>query len=196
MKQGLWNKEFSEGKWDFIENTSQDIVYRYIEKYCAGGSILDLGCGSGSTGCELSAAAYSNYTGVDISDVALVKANSRAQVADRSQKNRYFQADITAYTPTHSYDVILFRESIYYIPRQRISRLLDHYANFLHPNGVFIIRGHDKNQVAPLLETISAGRTVVEQELPSGAGPVVIVLRPAGAGQRVSFVDNSGQGIP
>src|SRR5262245_27253842 len=40
VKRSLWNKEFSEGRWDFIDNTPGDPVYGYIEKYCRNGSIL------------------------------------------------------------------------------------------------------------------------------------------------------------
>src|ERR1700761_5925657 len=74
QKQKLWDEEFANGRWDFIENTSGDVIYQYLEKYCRKGSLLDLGCGSGNTGCELSADAYSEYLGVVISEVALEKA--------------------------------------------------------------------------------------------------------------------------
>jgi SAM-dependent methyltransferase len=58
MKRRLWNREFANGRWNFIENTSGDLIYGYIEKYCRGGSILDLGCGSGNTDCELDGDRY------------------------------------------------------------------------------------------------------------------------------------------
>ena len=58
LKQKLWDGEFASGKWDEIENTSDDPIYGFIEKYCRKGSFLDLGCGSGNTGCELPMGAY------------------------------------------------------------------------------------------------------------------------------------------
>src|SRR5262245_45033616 len=97
MKRQLWNREFSAGRWDFIDNTADDVIYQYLEKYCQGGTFLDLGSGSGNTGCELSQSAYNHYTGVDISDVAIQRAGLRAATGGRNGKNRYVQADISKY---------------------------------------------------------------------------------------------------
>src|SRR5664280_1843566 len=49
IKKSLWNLEFSRGRWTCLEASPGDVVYKYIEKYVDGGSILDLGCGSGNT---------------------------------------------------------------------------------------------------------------------------------------------------
>ena len=43
IKKKMWDKDFSSGKWDFIDNTSGDCVYSHLEKYAQGGDILDLG---------------------------------------------------------------------------------------------------------------------------------------------------------
>ena len=83
VKKNLWNREFSQGRWDYIDSTPEDCVYYYIEKYCRGGSILDLGCGSGNTGNELSCDRYGIYTGIDISDVAIQKAITRSRASRR-----------------------------------------------------------------------------------------------------------------
>src|SRR6266568_5347303 len=99
IKQKLWNKEFAGGRWDFIENTPDDFIYPLIKKYSRNGSILDLGCGSGNTGCELNVNSYREYTGVDISDVALEKAKRRSESCQRGKKNRYALSDISAYVP-------------------------------------------------------------------------------------------------
>lgn len=139
----LWNREFSEGRWNFIEKTPGDVVYAYVEKYCRHGSILDLGCGSGNTGCELDRDSYEDYVGVDISDVAVQKAKRRSKRSGRWQKNSYFQGDIAAFRPKKQVDVILFRESIYYIPRSRISAVLERYAGYLKAGGVEIVRWHE-----------------------------------------------------
>src|SRR5436190_14728424 len=98
-KRDLWNKEFANGRWAGIEDTSGDIIYRFIEKYSAGGSILDLGCGSGNTACELNPACYRAYLGVDISDVALEKARSRTQSPSLRAKISYAQGDIETFIP-------------------------------------------------------------------------------------------------
>ena len=90
-----------------------DCVYTHIEKHAKNGDILDLGCGPGAVGSELSAAAYHSYTGVDICDVAIEKAKSRAAENHRADKNAYFQSDILTYIPKQHFDVIFFGDSIY-----------------------------------------------------------------------------------
>lgn len=177
MKRRLWNKEFANGRWDFIENTRGDLIYEYVEKYCQNGNILDLGCGSGNTGCELNANKYTDYTGVDISDVAIEKANRRSVVNHRDKKNHYQQSDITTYTPSQKYNVILFRESIYYIPLLKIKSVLDHYSRFLKPDGVFVVRWHDQRQGKTILEQLGNTYELVETPAPTATGPTIVVFR-------------------
>jgi SAM-dependent methyltransferase len=178
VKRSLWNKEFKEGRWSSLENTLGDCLYPYIEKYARNGTILDLGCGSGNTGNELDANAYRQYTGVDISDVAIEKARRRTEENRRTDKNNYFQSDILSFVPTQQYDVILLREAIYYVPRAQIGRLLDRYSKYLKVGGVFIVRmwnttGKDKT----IVDTIESNAEVLEKYLSDQTTTAVIVLR-------------------
>ena len=140
MKKRLWDTEFATGRWDCLDSMAEDCLYPYIEKYVNRGSILDLGCGPGATGNELRAEKYSFYTGVDISEVAVEKARRRTEQNRRDAKNRYFQSDIFTYEPPDKYDVIVFGDSIYYVPEQKIGFMLQRYSSFLNPGGVFIVR--------------------------------------------------------
>jgi SAM-dependent methyltransferase len=153
-------------------------VYPYIEKYANHGSILNLGCGSGSTGNELDANAYADYTGVDISNVAVEKARVRTEENRRADKNNYIQSDVFSYVPARQFDVILFRDSIYYIPRRKIKRMLDRYSGYLKEGGVFIVRmcsvsGRSKRVV----DTIEGGFEVVEKNSPPQGNAAVFVFR-------------------
>lgn len=94
IKRYLWNIEFSRGRWDCLDQTPGDCLYPYIEKYANHGSILDLGCGSGSTASDLATDTYRDYTGIDISDVALDKARKSAEKNGRKGKTLFFQSDI------------------------------------------------------------------------------------------------------
>jgi len=116
IKRLLWEQEYSGDKWNFAYHSMSDCVYEHLEKHAAGGSILDLGCGTGNTATELAMNAYCDYTGVDISDTCLGKAERRTQQNGRSAKNRFVRGDFLNYVPTQFYDVILFRESIYHVP--------------------------------------------------------------------------------
>jgi SAM-dependent methyltransferase len=137
-KRRLWNQEYSNGKFNRTENTGGKWTYELIEKYSNNGNILDLGCGSGNTGNELEVSKYHHYTGVDISDVAILNAIQLSQRMNRTEKNHYCQSDISSYVPRCRYNVIIFRDSIYYIPRLQLRGVLEHYSNFLNDKGVFI----------------------------------------------------------
>jgi len=176
LKQKQWDQEFADGRWDFIENTSGDLIYQYLEKYCQKGSLLDLGCGSGNTGCELAADAYETYVGVDISEVALNKARQRSGELQRNGRNQYFRSDIATYVPNQAYNVILFRESIYYIPEPKITGLLERYSRHLKPGGVLIVRWHEKKAGEKIIHLIESAFKIVEKHIPAADGPVFVVF--------------------
>jgi SAM-dependent methyltransferase len=178
LKSHLWNSEFSHGRWDCLDATPNDCVYPYVEKYANNGSILDLGCGSGSTGNELVENSYQDYTGVDISDVAIGKAKSRTENNGRGAKARFFQSDVFSYVPNQQFDVILFRDSIYYIPRIKIKPMLDRYSKYLKHDGVFVVRMWDGNQKhKPIADTIESNFEIVDKHVSTQPNAVVIVFR-------------------
>ena len=127
----------------------------------------------------MKAGSYQEYTGVDISDVALEKAKSRSAECRRTATNHYAQGDIAAYLPTSKHDVILFRESIYYVPKRQIRSTLERYAQHLKPGGVLIIRWHDEQVARELIQIIGNNFTIVEQHFSTNNGPVVLIFRPA-----------------
>jgi SAM-dependent methyltransferase len=138
LKRRRSDREYASGKWDHCDDTRGAWVYQFVEKYSAGGSILDLGCGAGNTGNELKADSYDHYTGVDVSAVAVERAIERTARSGRAAKNDYTQSDFLSYAPTRRYDVILFRESIYHVPEGLMKATLDRYARALTSDGVFI----------------------------------------------------------
>src|SRR5262249_14350925 len=157
LKRRLWNHEFSSGQWDCLDSTPGDCVYPFTEKYVNGGSILDLGCGSGSTGNELDATKYQDYTGIDLSNVAIEKARRKTEENKRGEKNRYHQSDIFTYVPTKQYDVILFRDSIYYVDRAKIVGMLNRYAQYLKKEGTFLVRmWNGAERFRPIVDAIES----------------------------------------
>jgi SAM-dependent methyltransferase len=181
MKRALWNREFAGGRWSCLDDTRGDCLYPYVEKHARNRNILDLGCGSGNTGIELGEGAYQHYTGVDISDAAIEQAKKRTEDNRRANKNSYFQSDILSYVPTQQYEVILFREAIYYLPQAKIKSMLDRYSKSLNESGVFIVRmlgttGRGKQ----IIDIIESDFEVVDKYL-SNQTPTttaVIVFRP------------------
>lgn len=177
IKEHIWNREFSGGRWTCLEDTVGDCVYQFVEKYCNGGSILDLGCGSGNTGVELDGTRYDVYTGIDISRVAIRTAMDRARSAGRIDKNKYFQSDIVEYTPTRRHNVILFRDSIYYVPLDTVKPMLDRYAAYLQHDGVFVTRMFDREKGKQYVDLIERHYILVEQYCPTTTKTSILVFR-------------------
>jgi SAM-dependent methyltransferase len=178
LKARLWNREFASGHWDYIDSTFDDCIYDFLRRYAKRGSILDLGCGAGNTGNELASDAYSAYTGVDISDVAAEKARARSRDNGRAGKNQYFQSDIYSYQPASIYDVILFRESIFYVPFAKLDSMLKRYAQYLAPEGVFIVRMYDRHRYKNIVDLISNTFDMIESYVVPQATTIVLVFQP------------------
>ena len=187
IKKKLWDRDFSSGKWDFIDDTAGDCVYPFLEKYANHGNILDLGCGPGNTANELTSDAYKTYIGVDISAAALEKAVRRTKENGRADKNSFVVSDFLGYAPSQDFDIILFRESLYHVPYGQVKPILDKYSKHLKPGGVFIVRlyagderpGVIKPRVIRKMDLIKNNFDMVEyRRFDTPALPTVLVFRP------------------
>lgn len=179
LKTWLWDKDFSRGRYG-LHTSERDVLYPFLEKYTAGGSILDLGCGVGNTASEIRADAYSECTGVDISEVAIRKAKTRSDQNGRNDKNHYLCGDILSYIPAHKFNVILFRDSIYYLPKAKIKATLDRYSNFLVEGGVFILRVLDGlGRYKRIIGEVERNFTVIERHVSVSPNAILLVFRGA-----------------
>jgi SAM-dependent methyltransferase len=175
IKKYLWDYEFSSGRWNCLDNMNGDCVYRHVERHARGGSILDLGCGPGATGAELARHSYSSYTGVDISNIAVEKAIHRAQRDGRTDTNRYFQGDIGIYVPDKKHDLMLFGDSLYYLPWNSIPDTLERYAEHLTIGGVFIARIYGR-RFSRIMDAIESRFEVIERHTYPAGGDEIFVL--------------------
>lgn len=179
VKRHLWNNEFSAGRWTCLEDSRGDCVYSFIEKYAKKGSILDLGCGSGSTGNEIDETSYQQYTGLDISDVALESARERSRKSQRADKNKYILSDIVVFVTVDRYDVVLLRDSIYYMQLPQIVPVLNRYARCLKEEGVFIVRMYDgSGKYQAIVNAIEMNFRILERHQPDQSKTLVLVFRP------------------
>ena len=200
IKKLVWDKEFARGKWNFIDNTAGDCVYAYLEQYARRGNVLDLGCGPGNTANELSNDVYRNYLGVDISQEALFKAEKRSKENGRGAKNRFVCSDFLAFEPNGLFDVILFRESLYHVPVGKIRTMLDHYTQYLTPNGVFIVRlyltddGKEKQRPRRMINIIETAYEVIDKGSYGPQDATVVVFRPGKHSQQTSSVKEQQEG--
>lgn len=179
IKRKLWDSEYAGGRWDHCEHTLGAHIYEYVERHCMGGSILDLGCGSGNTGNELDINKYHDYTGIDISEVAIKKAAARSQCNGRAHKSRYVHGDIISYVPDRKHDVIMLRESIYYIPHLKMRTVLDRYSGCLTEHGVFVVHvsNHATKKGRRILDLIERNYEIVDGNLRTQSDGFIVVFR-------------------
>lgn len=180
LKQFLWDREFRSGKWNFIDDTASDYIYPFVEKYARRGAILDLGCGPGNTANELPIEAYSHYTGVDISTVALEKARTRTRTSGRENLNVFEHGDLLAYVPRKPFNVIMARESLYHVPLGRVKEMFDRYAPYLLPDGVFIVKVITNHRYTPsaAIKLLESHFEVKEKAEFGDNATIVLVFRP------------------
>ena len=177
QKQKIWNEEFKKGKWDNLINTESDPIYEYLNIYANDGMILDLGCGSGNTGCEIKIDRYREYVGVDISNEAINIAKNR--IMNDHQRNgriKYHVSDIITYIPDNNYDVILFRESIYYIKKTKIKNTIDRYRMYLNKNGVIIIRLCNRQKYKNIINMIIENYNIIDKDIKDDNTTAVMVF--------------------
>jgi SAM-dependent methyltransferase len=185
IKTFFWDREFSNGQWNFLDDTAGDCVYSHLERFAANRVILDLGCGPGNTANEL-APVYLKYVGVDISEEALAKARRRTEQNGRSRKNHFECGDFLSYVPPQKFDVILFREAMYHVPLGKVKRILDRFSEYLADGGVFIVRlyvsrkGQTSSRPTAMIGIMEREFDVVEKSHYPESGSTVIVFRPRG----------------
>lgn len=183
-RRRLWNAEFKSGHWDFLDDSAHtDCIYGVIGARSRHGSVLDLGCGSGSTAQYFAAQGGHTYLGVDVSDVAVARAIQRCDGLSQRGTFSFCQGDIEIFKPSQNFDLILFRDSIYYIQPARIVPTIKRYMSNLTDDGVMIIRIAGANErysalVALIKSTLSPSECLDFHDPPA----TVLVLRPRTSG--------------
>jgi SAM-dependent methyltransferase len=115
---------------------------------------------------------------VDISDVAIEKARRRTRENRRTHTNRYVHSDIVSYVPTLNFDVILLRDSLYYVSRLRAAAMLHRYRPHLSPGGVFIVRmSNGIDEYGPIADMIEQSFDVIEHHVAEQSRTLVVVFR-------------------
>ena len=120
------------------------LVAGLARHYARGGTILDIGCGTGGLTIPLRhafAGSTLDYVGLDLSSIALEQAATRSGEPGASPAGtsavRFVQADFDEYRPERTFDAVIFSESLYYAadPLRTIRR----YTSALNPGGVIIV---------------------------------------------------------
>ncbi|WP_432165497.1 class I SAM-dependent methyltransferase [Streptomyces sp. bgisy031] len=115
------------------ETKYQSLLGDLRRRIPAGGTVLDLGCGSGVPVARTLAAAGYRVTGLDISEVQIRRARERVPQAE------FIQADATAVSfGAASFDAVVSLFALIHIPLAEQPPLLRKIAGWLRPGGCFV----------------------------------------------------------
>lgn len=133
-------KRYTSGRWDYLADVSEAHRYSLIIGCadCYKGperAVLDVGCGEGILQRRM---AYGRFVGVDINAEAIRRAQARANA-----NTEFHVAPGESFVPGGSFDVIVFNESLYYIPQPL--QAFAHYRRFLKPDGIMIVCNFQTN---------------------------------------------------
>lgn len=133
-----WNKQYQKGKWDYLNNDTEEVRYiqiiDFIKKHgIENPTILDLGCGEGILNEKLSTYNYNHILGVDYSKVSIKNANNK-----NIPKSKFIVADLHDYEPKGMFDIIIFNEAFYYIHESVRAKVLKVMLKHLKQDGILI----------------------------------------------------------
>ena len=139
-----WDNQYQKGQWDYLAGIEELAHYSMIVGYCENvlsehSRLLDVGCGEGVLQTRLRYLPYEKYIGIDISEVAIQKAN---QFQD--ERTTFIATDADSYIPPHKVDIIVFNETLYYF--NNLDSTIHHYDKYLEDDGFFIVSMFDQKE--------------------------------------------------
>jgi 2-polyprenyl-3-methyl-5-hydroxy-6-metoxy-1,4-benzoquinol methylase len=180
VRRAIWDTEYSIGRWRYLDKQNNaginGVLSAYVDQYARGGSILDVGCGTGTISQELPLDSYSLYTGVDVSTVAIETAQARCDAARRA-KTRFYVGDVTRFQPPGLYNLILLKEVLYYLTADQIRTMLTDLSRVLVEDGVFVVINHERYAYSWITDLIEADYTVLERHCPPESKLIALVFR-------------------
>lgn len=130
--KGFWDKKYARTKYIFGKTPASFLAKNY-DYLPANGKVLDMGMGEGRNAVFLARKGF-KVTGVDISSVAIKKANLLAK--EFGVRINSIVASMNHYKiPKESYDAIV---CFYYVDRS----LHDQMVSWLKPGGILIYESH------------------------------------------------------
>src|SRR5688572_32656730 len=108
----LWDEQYAAGKWTYLEDPAEKSRHAIISLYSKHlkpfGKILDVGCGECILMDFLDIEQMLKYTGIDISEEAVM-------LARKKRKANAIVADAVDFVTSEKFHVIIFNEVIYYL---------------------------------------------------------------------------------
>lgn len=173
LKRAAFDAKYQSGDWAFTLECPE--LVDLVVHHCQQGRIAVLGCGSNALGRALPEASYSSLTGFDLSPDAIAFAR------EHSPSDQDFTvADMTTFTPAFaSFNLMVFPESLYYVPAAQTLEVLRRVAGGLTASGRIIATFAQPDRYAGHLNIIRANFRIEESRpLVSGKSRHAIIFQP------------------
>ena len=110
-----WEEQYSGGNWEKLDSDAEReryvLIAELIAKWCPGGSVLDVGCGTGTLYPHVYKRGCKNYRGMDLCEAAIQRA------AERFPQATFTALDAETFSPSGVFDAIVFNEVLCYFRR-------------------------------------------------------------------------------
>lgn len=172
LRSMAFDEKYRQGDWRFQGDSTgelPELVRRYLKK----GDLLVLGCGGSSILEGLEAEGVNSVLGLDLSEEAIKLAARYA-----SQKVTFQIANMETFECPRSYDVILFSESINYVPSARQISLLHRLGRHLKPGGTFVVTVAEAKRYQDIIERIRANFLMLEDHTFPGSTRHLLIFQP------------------
>jgi 2-polyprenyl-3-methyl-5-hydroxy-6-metoxy-1,4-benzoquinol methylase len=171
LRSLAFDEKYRTGSWNFVGDSSAELS-QTVRRYLNSGQLLMIGCGGASLLQNLNDSDFTSVLGLDISSEALRLASRFA-----SEKVSFEHGDMRTFQSERLFDVILFSESLYYIPVKEARECLDRLRPRISANGAFIVTVAEPERYAELLKMIRDNFTMLEDNSFPHSHSRVLVFR-------------------
>lgn len=157
-----WDHQYASGRWDLLKAPQEaarlDACAALLRRHAPGGRLLEIGCGEALLQQRLGPEDFSRFVGVDISAVAIARAQG---IAAGDPRTTYLVADMRELELNEKFDAVIFTESIYYVPD--CTAVLHRYARCLDEGGAFVVSIFQNKRSAEVWAQIHAATILVDR---------------------------------